>query len=373
MRSPLKLLALLAAAVVLAGCSTTITSSDDASTAPSSENRAVVVVSGGGSRTPFTTPTEACSDAEGFLSAGNTATGLRDYLLAQGKQVYTAPTMEEFGPVGSPAADSYQPFADCPVVLPEALTITSSGDIGWGGERLARFVQYLHDEYGVTDVDFVGHSNGGLWSRAATWVMKNTNSPVTVRSITTLSTPHDGSVEGRFDAGEIGPEACMGDQFCLNFNEWWLAYANAGDKGINREDTSKYLDGPDGWNSSQAGVLDGIPVTLLTGTMFEAEGGDPTVWPYDGVVSRYSGWAEGIADAVIPWRTCWSAPLTHSIFLSDAYNVWAEKEGGSGTLTPAPPLDWQTAITWNDAALARVNQAIDEADTALEQPNRQGC
>lgn len=270
----------------------------------------MVIVSGGGARTPFTTPTEACSDAEGFLTAGNTATGLRDYLLAQGKQVYTAPTMEEFGPVADPPADSYQPFKDCPTVLPETLTITSSGDIGWGGERLARFVQYLHDQYGVTDVDF---------------------------------------------------------------DDWWVDYANKGDKGINREDTTKYLDGPGGWNSSQTGALDGIPVTLLTGTMFEADGGDPTVWPYDGVVSQYSGWAVGVDDAVIPWRACWAGPLTHSIFLSDAYNVWATQKAGPGPLTPQPPLDWQTGITWNTDALARVNQAIDNADTALTTPNRQGC
>lgn len=281
--------------------------------------------------------------------------------------------MEEFGPVESPPADSYQPFKDCPTVLPEALTITSSGDIGWGGERLARFVNYLHDEYGVTDVDFVGHSNGGLWSRAATWVLKNTESPVTVRSVTTLGTPHNGSVEGRFDAGEIGDSTCQGDAFCLDFNAWWLDYANKGDKGINREDSTKYLDGPGGWNSSQVGALDGIPVTLLGGSMFSQVDGDPTVWPYDGVVSTYSAWATDIADAVIPWRTCWSGPLTHSIFLSDAYNAWAQQLKNPGPLTPTPPLDWQTALTWNDAALARVNQAIDDADTALSTPNRQGC
>ncbi|MFM8240556.1 MAG: hypothetical protein ACKOAW_09615, partial [Actinomycetota bacterium] len=66
-------------------------------------------------------------------------------------------------------------------------------------------------------------------------------------------------------------------------------------------------------------------------------------------------------------------PLTHSIFLSDAYNAWAQQLKNPGPLTPQPPLDWQTALTWNDAALARVNQAIDDADTALSTPNRQGC
>ena len=80
------------------------------------------------------------------------------------------------------------------------------------------------------------------------------------------------------------------------------------------------------------------------------------MWPYDGITSRYSAWAEGVSDEVIPWRTCWEAPLTHSVFVSDAAG-----------------LPWDTGITWAAVALARVNQAIDEADTALEQPNRQGC
>jgi hypothetical protein len=48
--------------------------------------------------------------------------------------------------------------------------------------------------------------------------------------------------------------------------------------------------------------------------------------------------------------------LTHSIFVSDKISA-----------------DWQTAITWNKAALERVNQAIDESDAALSQPNRRGC
>jgi hypothetical protein len=36
-------------------------------------------------------------------------------------------------------------------------------------------------------------------------------------------------------------------------------------------------------------------------------------------------------------------------------------------------IDWQTALTWNTEALAEVNRAINESDTALSQPNRQGC
>ena len=66
----------------------------------------------------------------------------------------------------------------------------------------------------------------------------------------------------------------------------------------------------------------------------------------------------------MPHRTCWAGPLTHSTFVTEAYNQM---------IKPAVPWDWQTALTWNTDALARVNQAIDESATALEQPTRQGC
>lgn len=345
-----KLAAFAAATLALAGCST-------AGTSPSAENsRAVVIVSGGGTVSPFTTPDQACSNDEGFLAAGNSDTALREYLLAQGKQVYTAPTMVPWGTVAEPGPTTFAPFKDCPIVLPESMTIMSAGDIDASGETLARFLGYLNKEYGVTDVDLVGHSNGGLYSRAATRILRQIESPVTVRSLTMLGTPNSGSVPGGYSWGEFSKADCMGNAFCEKFNESWLTYAANTDLGLNREDTLKYLNGPPGWNPAQAGYLDGIPVTLMAGTYFTANGGDPRMWPYDGITSRYSAWAEDVSDEVIPWRTCWEAPLTHSIYVSDAAGI-----------------PWDTGLTWNPDALARVDQAIDEADTALGNANRQGC
>ena len=308
------------------------------------DSRAVVIVSGGGATTPFTTPTRACSTSDGYLSAGNTATALRDYLLAHGKQVYTVPTRSDWGVVDDSASEEFGPFKDCPIVLPEHLTIMSAGDIGWGGERLTRFLLHLHSDYGVTEVDLVGHSNGGLWSRAAIWVLKHTDAPITVRSLITLGTPHEGSVPGRFTFNEIGLDAFKGDAFAIKFNQDWVPYANAGDKGINREDTERFLMGPDGWNTAQGSVLAGIPITLLAGTYFQLADADPTVWPNDATVSRSSALAERIPDSILPSPTRWEAPLVHSIFTCK----YAD-------------LDWQKALTWNADALARVNQAIDEA------------
>lgn len=303
--------------------------------------RAVVLVSGGASVTPFTTPTQACSAEDGFMSAGNTWTALRDHLLTADWPVYTAPAMDNWGPVTEPAADSFGPFKDSPVVLPDTMTIMSSGDIDNSGEKLHRFLRYLASDYGVTEIDLVGHSNGGLYARSAIRLARLTDAPFRVRSLITLGTPHCGSVPGRMTIGELTAADTMGDAFSEKLLELWPQYAVKFDKGLNIEDTEHYLNA---WNPAQGSALDGIPVTLLGGGYFTADGGNPSMWPYDGLVSIHSAWAEGVPESVMPIRTTWSAPLTHSIFVSHAIEA-----------------DWQTALTWNVDALSRVTQALDEA------------
>ena len=93
----LLLIPLLASSVALISQSAVAQSAPMPSVAKTS--RAVVLVSGGAIRSPFTTPTQACKDGDGFLAAGNTNTALRRYLLDQGKQVYTAPAMDDWGTV----------------------------------------------------------------------------------------------------------------------------------------------------------------------------------------------------------------------------------------------------------------------------------
>lgn len=330
--------------------------SPSASTADSRQTRAVVLVSGGAISTPFTTPTQACRDGDGFLAAGNTYTALRRYLLGKGKRVFTAPAMETWGVVKEPPKDTVGPFTGCPRQLPESMTIMSTGDWNAGGERLARFLGYLRTEYGVTDVDLVGHSNGGMWSRAAIKVLKDTNSPIKVRSLTTLSAPHLGATPPRFHAGEIDSSACAGNAFCEQSVKGWGQIVKALDKGLSALNTAKYTSGPNGWNAAQGDALRGIPVTLLAGSYFQAAGGDPTLWPYDGTVPRFSAWAQDVSSDIIPWRTCWQGPFVHWIGWSDLLGI---------------PRD--TALTDNPEAMARVNQAIDEADGALKRPDRQGC
>ena len=336
---------LVAVALLLSGCAAT--------TPPAKEVRAVVLMSGGAAVSPFTTPDKACTTG---LAAGNTDTALREFLLKQGKLVYTAPASDTWGVVTEPDPSSFGAFGNCPLVLPEQLTVMSSGDIDSSAQRLARFVMYLHDSYGLTDVDFVGHSNGGLFVRGAIRILEQTKAPVTIHSLTMIGTPNVGAFPTAYATGSIGLDACAGNAFCIGFNSAWLKYAGRMDKGLNAEDTKRFLLGKGDWNEAQAGYLDNIPVTMLGGSNWTNAAGDPSLWPYDGIVPVASAHAVGVSDAVIPHRACWSAPLTHSIFVSD----YAK-------------LDWNTALTWNTAALARVNAAIDSADSALSQPNREGC
>ena len=84
----------------------------------SKQSRAVVLVSGGATRTPFTTPTQACKDGDGFLAAGNTFSALRNFLLGKGKHVFTAPVMDNWGVVEEAPNDTVGPFAKCPRPLP---------------------------------------------------------------------------------------------------------------------------------------------------------------------------------------------------------------------------------------------------------------
>lgn len=220
-------------------------------------------------------------------------------------------------------------------------------------------------------------------------MLKATNAPIRVRSLTTIGTPHAGSVPGRYTVAEIKLSVCngspiknaKGQPFCETALKEWIPFAEQLDKGLNRENSEHYLldrktttgsVSPDvqaanagtpertisGWNSAQGNALAGIPVTLLAGTYLEnpSPGSDPTVWPYDGTVSRFSAWATDVPDATIPWRSCWQGRLVHTIYQSEALGI-----------------GWESAITDDPGAIARVNRAIDEADTALSTANRQGC
>ena len=334
------------AAILLAGCS----HSDTAARQPS---RAVVLVSGLTSTSPFTTSEDGCTIG---LPAGTDHTSLREHLLRTGHSVFTAPAMAGPGQVHD--TTGYGAFASCPAPLPAAMTIDSAGSIDLAGEHLARFIDWLHTQKGIDEVDLVGHSMGGLYARAAIRTLRADGSAVTVRSLTTLGTPWQGSYLANYAEGTAALSGCLGDQFCEGQMKGYVKdIAAAHVSGSARELGQSYLMGAQGWNTVQAGILDRISVTLIGGNRFtRPEAADPAVWPNDGVVELRSALARDIDDTVLPHRRCYTFDDTHSDYVS---------------MITTLPRD--TALTWDPRVLDVVSAAIDSAATALDRTSRDGC
>lgn len=332
----------------LAGC--------QSNSSPTEEKRpastAVVIVSGGDATTPYTGPDQACKTG---LAAGNTDTALREYLLSKGYAVYTSPAMAGRGQVVDQTG--FGPFGVCPVTLPENMTVDSTGSIDTAGEHLARFLNWLHTDKGVTEIDFVGHSMGGLYSRAAIRVLTSTNSPLKVRSLTTIGTPWQGSYLSDYANGLIPLSDCKGDTFCETAMKGFADEVKRLMAGSGREVNQAFLMGKNGWNEYQSGVLNKIPVVLIGGKKFVKDGQvNPAVWPNDGIVALQSALAKDISDPVLPHRRCYTFDDTHSIYVSNLAG-----------------LDQKTALTWDPQVLDVVHKAIDDAPKALDGANREGC
>ena len=339
--------AVAAAATMLTGCS-----SGNGSKEKRPASAAVVVVSGGNATSPFTTNDQACATG---LAAGNTDTAIREYLVSKGYPVYTSPAMAGRGQVVDQTG--FGAFGVCPVTLPENMTVNSVGSIDTAGEHLARFVNWLHDQKGVTEVDFVAHSMGGLYTRAAIRVLATTNSPVKIRSLTTVGTPWQGSYLSDYANDLIPLAECQGDKFCESGMKEFRPVVLQLMSGSGREVNKAFLMGSGGWNQFQSGVLDKIPVVLIAGNKFKLPGpANPAVWPNDGLVALESALATGISDPVLPHRRCYTFDDTHSIFVSN--------QAG---------LEWKTALTWDPAVFDVIDKAIEDAPRAMDSPNREGC
>jgi len=299
--------------------------------------RVVVMVSGGDSVTPFTANDAACASG---LAAGMTLTQLRESFITAGFKVFTAPVMNGRGPVVDPEPSSFGAFGEQPEVLPAELTINSVADIDLGGEHLARFLVWLAESHGAREIALLGHSNGGLFARSGLRVLRDTNADVRVRKLITLGTPWLGAIPTRVAIGELDASVCGDDAFFASFLPAATARIKEGDQGLAHTNTVGYLQGPNGWNAAQRGVLDQVDVLLIGGTYLRA-GADPTIWPNDGIVPEFSALATDIDPGIVPNATRASYPVTHSIFISHLLQ-----------------LDWQTAMTWNSQV---INAAIDFA------------
>lgn len=293
--------------------------------------RAVVIVSGGDAVSPFTTPDASCAFG---LSAGNTDTGLREHLLAEGFAVFTAPAMNAPGVVVEPAPGSFGAFGQMPEVLPAEFTINSIGDIDEAGSALARFALLLAERYGVGEIDWIGHSNGGLFARAAVRILAG--SSIRTRSLITIASPWCGAVPVQMILGEL-PESVAAENPSLQT----IVTAMHDELGVEppvlaRQQLWTYLEG---WNAQQADVLDGIPTLLIGGTLIDSdrEHRDERIWPLDGLVSEHSAHARLLPGSLVPNAVRRSYPLTHSIFISNLLG-----------------LDWHTALTWNTEVLSDI-------------------
>ncbi|CAH0152700.1 alpha/beta hydrolase [Microbacterium sp. Bi128] len=292
---------------------------------------AVVLVSGGAAVTPFTDAERAAGTG---LAAGNTMTALRAHYLDRGIRVFTAPARIGAGEVREDAG--WQGFSDVPVVLPAEVTINAVGRVDDAGVALAAFLRYVAAEEGLESVALVGHSMGGLFSRAAIREL-GTDGP-RVERLVTLGSPWDGSVLGDFLDGEITEADAHDDPATLKIFAEARPYAAANSQGAAGEVSRRFLRD---WNDAQAGVLDGIPVTAIGAGYFAAADEPRQLWPHDGLVSMTSGRADGVPAAVLPDVTRHSFPdHVHSIFFAEGFG-----------------LPWERALTWDPEVFAVIDGA----------------
>jgi len=299
-------------------------------------NHGVIIVSGGAAITPYTSATEF---APGDYPAGSSSSALRAALLGAGHLVFTAPAMAGHGPVADDPG--YGGFANAPVVLPEELTLNSTGPIEVAGERLANFAEWVAAQHSLDRIDFVGHSMGGLFSRAAIAQLQRRSSPIVTRNLVTLGTPWEGAFTADYARGDRTIETALGCPPTETAMKEFAELAATSSMGAAEQVSHRYLAGEGGWNDQQRGVLDAIAVTMIAGTYFESDVDDPGLWPHDGLVSEASACAARTPDSVVPQRETHFFADVHSIFVSERLGLPNER-----------------ALTWNPAVLKIVEGAL---------------
>jgi triacylglycerol lipase len=280
---------------------------------------AVVLVSGFNTATPFTTPAASCAALAG--PTWGASTGAAASLRAVGEAVFTAP-------VASGRASPGQPCTGPGGAVPPAGdVIDSNGDVDSNGTALVGFLQFLAARYGVTSVSLVGHSDGGLWSRAAITQMRAADIGPVVQSLTTLGTPHTGSFGADLAELVVNGQCMSNDPTEKAVCQALLSVirrlvADLGPVTI-RELSSSFLAG---WNPQQT---IGCPVAVAAGTFVRV----PVIGsllpryynPSDGIVGQASALGQAsmsLDGSVIPGPgiahliSLGSFPVIHSSTLS---------------------------------------------------------
>jgi pimeloyl-ACP methyl ester carboxylesterase len=268
---------------------------------------------------------------------------LREALLAAGLAVWTSPANVGRGPVTTDPEPNG--FDDAPEQLPAELTVNSAGSIDTAGERLAAFLAYLADLEGLTEIDLVAHSMGGLFSRGAIRVLREQRHPLRFRSLTTIGTPWQGSFVAEAAGGLADLSIAGGDPRTEQIIEEFKLLLAGVSEGAGSQVTAHYLAVEGGWNDRQGDALRGIPLTLVAGDWFTVEGGEARAWPHDGLVSVASAFAHGVSPTVLPEHTTHLFHDVHSIFFADQFG-----------------LPWHQALTWNPEVVRVVIDAIESAN-----------
>ena len=293
---------------------------------------AVVLVSGGAAITPFTSADRAAGQG---LAAGNTLTALRAHLRERHAAVFTAPARIGDGEVREDAG--WQGFSDVAEVLPAEMTVNAVGQIDAAGVRLAAFLRWLAEERGVSSVDLVAHSMGGLFCRAALRELGGTGPAV--GRLVALGTPWHGSLLGDLLTGEITAADAHDDAPTLSILGAAPTYAAENSQGAADQVSARFLGD---WNAAQASILDDIDVTVIAGGHFDAHREPSSLWPHDGLVALRSALADDVPATVLPRvRRHTVDGDVHSIFFADGFG-----------------LPWERALTWDPAVFALVDSAL---------------
>ena len=217
---------------------------------------AVVLVSGFTSTTPFTTSAPACAGQEG--GTWDAPTGAAAALKQAGYTVFTAPVAAD-GKTAPPCVGAGQPAP------PASATIDSDGELSANGQALLELLAFLRESYGISSVQVLAHSDGGLWSRSAITQLPSSRQALpTVQSLMTLGTPHTGSFGADLAEYVRNGQCDASNRVLQELCELMLPVLDDLIKDLGpeavKELSSSFLDD---WNRQQS---IGCPVTVVGGT-----------------------------------------------------------------------------------------------------------
>jgi triacylglycerol lipase len=226
-----------------------------ASAAAATYPDAVLLVSGFDTASPFTTPDPSCDGKEG--PEWDPVGGIAKTLKPAGLDVFTAPVRQTGGSLLAPCSGAGE------LVPPDTAVINSNGETDANGNALANLIGFLRDAYGVERLQIVGHSDGGLWSRSAI-TQDGAYTGVEVRSLTTLGTPHTGSLVADLAIQLNGGQCDFSNEIEQLICDGVVDVAQLMLKDLGQVATSELTNGfLTGWNPKQR--IGSCPVTGIAG------------------------------------------------------------------------------------------------------------